>query len=251
MNIISNLIKKVKFRQLLWGITFLICTILGTLMSILLLQMGRHQGLVVSTITATIFCIIGMFYFVNRLKNLKFLIRYHGNDEHNVDGKHADTEDKIIYKSPNHAPLGHIIITDRHIISIDNAIEIIPIEQIRNIKFTQSKGVINSSKAFHPTKWQNTALMTLGRGWPDTIYAFYKVEVYIDDETIRLSLSKDVGENVIETLKNVSPIAIEKITIPNFDDDLERKAGKSKFWKDVLPGLLFLLIILALLIILS
>lgn len=251
MNIISNLIKKVKFRQLLWVIIFLICTILGILMSILLLQQGRHYGLAVSTITTTIFCIIGMFYFVNRLKNLKFLVRYHGNDEYNVEGEYTDTEDKMIYESPNHTPLDHIIITDKHMISIDNAIEIIPIKQIRNIKFTQSKGVINSSKAFHPTKWQNTALMTLGRGWPDTIYAFYNVEVFIDDETIRLSLLKSVGENVIATLKNMSSIAIEEITMPNFDDNLERKAGKNKFWKDVLPGLLFLLIILALLILLS
>lgn len=244
MNIISNLIKKIKFKQLVWAIIFLICILIGILMIILLKQSNTYSMLVTAIIISIIPCTIGMLYFFKRFKNIDSLIKYYGSDEIDYDfafKSNAAYETKIIYKSPNHALLNHIFITDDYIISIDNAIEIIPIRQIQDIKFIQTKGVINSSTALSPNQWQNTALMTLGRGYPDTIYCYYNVEISINDQIIKISLIKDVGENVLKILRNILPMDIKILTISDFDDTIDKKIGKRKFLKAVLPGFLYLL----------
>lgn len=242
MNIISNLIKKIKFKQLVWAIIFLICILIGILMIILLKQSNTY-GYSIAIIISIIPCTIGMLYFFKRFKSIDSLIKYYGSDKIEFDSflSNTDYETKIIYKSPNHTLLNHIFITDDYIISINNAILIIPIKQIQNIKFTQAKGVINSSTALSPNQWQNTALMTLGRGYPDTIYCYYNVEISINNQIIQLSLIKNVGENVLKILKNILPIDIKILTISDFDDTIDKKIGKRKFWKAVLPGFLYLL----------
>lgn len=246
MNIITHIIKKIKFKQLLCGTIFLVFFIIGIIITILLSQAEVHRKLIMVILIAIIPCTIGMLYFFNRFKNTNLLIKYHGNNELEFKNNFAksNTKTKILYKSPNHTLLNHIYITNEYLIIINNTLEIIPIKQIQSIKFIQNKGIINSSKAFSPKEWQNTALMTIGRGWPDTIYCYYNVEISINSKIIHISLIKNIGERTIKTLKNILPIKLEVITIPNFNDILERKIGKRKFWKAVLPGLIYLLAIL-------
>ncbi len=241
---LKKLINKSKKNHIYWIITFIVLILIAifliiyanlpyTNLSMLLLSMFLGFG--------------GLIYFAERIINFKKLINYCGIDNLDYEQILIKCNEKFTYQSPDNAFCDHIYVNKEYIYIVNNDVLIIPKKEINEIVVSQQMKIINP-KTFNISKWQNTFLLTTNRGLPDTIYCVYEVEIHINGKCLKSSLIKEVGENLLDFF-NSNNIKYKLITINNFNDDIYRKKGMTKFKKDVIPGIIFLIVIMILIMI--
>lgn len=233
---LSKIIRKSIVQQIIWSLIFF-STFTISIICIFLLRLRIHTRL--SLGMCAFLSMIALYYFLERIINFKDLIKYYGDDALSI--KELMKKCDANYSSPNNVPCDHIYINNEYIILIDNHISIIPITKLKKLKFIQKKEVINEI-TFSTSKWQNTMLMTAWRGLPNTKYCFYEIILETNNAIVKGRLIRSVGNEVINLLKKMQ-LNLEIIHHPDFTDTEEIKMGKKTFAKDVIPGLVYLIII--------
>ena len=236
---LKQIICKSKRRQLLF---ILIFTIMIIICIYFILCLNIDNKIKDSIYIAMILSVLSVIYFLKRLFNFNSLIEYYGKDKLNTKELINMYNSPFIYSSSNNAFCDHIFMTHNAIFLINNTLKTIPILDIQTITFEQKKEIINPT-TFNISKWQNTFLMTSGRGLPNTAYCIYELTIIANDKCIKGKLIKQIGEEVMEELSKTN-IKYKLYVIDNFDDKLEIEKGQSKFKKDIIPGIIFLIFII-------